>query len=157
MKWADVLKDKSLQDLPYKIELNAGGQIVMSPATNRHGMFQSRISALLNRTVKSGAVISECSIDTLDGVKVADVAWASEGFIRKHDYQTPYTQAPDICVEIVSPSNSDEEIQQKIMLYLAKGAKEVWVCDETGGIAFNDHSGEMVRSKIAPRFPSKIV
>lgn len=157
MKWADVLKDRSLQDLPYKIELNAGGQIVMSPATNRHGMFQSRISALLNRTVKSGVVISECSIDTLDGVKVADVAWASEGFIRKHDYQTPYTQAPDICVEIVSPSNSDEEIQQKVTLYLAKGAKEVWVCDETGKVTFCDHSGEVVKSRIAPRFPARII
>lgn len=157
MKWADVLNDKSLQDLPYKVELNARGQIVMSPATNRHGMFQSRISTLLNRTMKSGAVISECSIDTLDGVKVADVAWASERFIRRHEYQTPYAQAPDLCVEIISPSNSDEEIQQKITLYLAKGAKEVWVCDEKGGMTFNDHSGEMAKSKIAPRFPSRIV
>jgi Uma2 family endonuclease len=157
MKWADVLKDKSLQDLPYKVELNAKGQIVMSPATNRHGMFQSRISALLNRMTRSGAIISECSIDTLDGVKVADVAWASEGFIRKHDYQTPYAQAPDLCVEIISPSNSDAEIEQKITLYLAKGAREVWVCDETGEVTFCDHSGERMKSKIVPKFPSKIV
>ena len=157
MNWTDVLNDRSLQDLPYKVELNAGGQIVMSPATNRHGMFQSRISALLNRLVKSGAVISECSIDTLDGVKVADVAWASGGFIRKYEYQPPYPQAPEVCVEIVSPSNSDEEILRKITLYLARGAKEVWVCDEAGTVTFNDHSGEMPKSGIAPKFPSRIV
>ena len=36
MKWQEVLEDKSLQDLPYKIELNAWGQIVMSPAKVRH-------------------------------------------------------------------------------------------------------------------------
>ena len=32
MKWQEVLEDKSLQDLTYKIELNRWGQIVMSPA-----------------------------------------------------------------------------------------------------------------------------
>lgn len=156
MNWTDVLNDRSLQDLPYKVELNAGGQIVMSPATNRHGMFQSTVSALLDRLMESGAVISECSIDTPDGVKVADVAWASGGFIRKYEYQTPYPQAPDVCVEIASPSNSGEEIHRKIALYLARGSKEVWVCDEAGGVTFNDHSGEIPRSGIAPGFPSTI-
>ena len=31
MQWQDVLADKSLQDLPYKIELNEKGNIEMSP------------------------------------------------------------------------------------------------------------------------------
>ena len=30
MQWAEVLQDPSLQDLPYKIELNEWGQVVMS-------------------------------------------------------------------------------------------------------------------------------
>ena len=30
MQWAEVLRDPSLQDLPYKIELNEWGQVVMS-------------------------------------------------------------------------------------------------------------------------------
>lgn len=34
MKWQEVCEDKALQDLPYKIELNRWGQIVMSPAKN---------------------------------------------------------------------------------------------------------------------------
>jgi hypothetical protein len=32
--WQNVLEDKALRDLPYKIEMNAHGQIVMSPVTN---------------------------------------------------------------------------------------------------------------------------
>ena len=40
---------------------------------------------------------------------------------------TPYPKAPEICVEVTSPSNSKEEIEHKTELYLAKGALEVWV------------------------------
>ncbi len=57
-----------------------------------------------------GKIIMECSIDTADGVKVADVAWASDEFILENGYQTPYLKAPEICVEIVSPSNTDKEM-----------------------------------------------
>jgi hypothetical protein len=31
LRWAEVVRDPSLQDLPYKIELNARGKIEMSP------------------------------------------------------------------------------------------------------------------------------
>ena len=40
LRWDEVLKDPSLQDLPYKIELNAWGNVEMSPASNRHGRLQ---------------------------------------------------------------------------------------------------------------------
>ncbi|RME59856.1 Uma2 family endonuclease, partial [Candidatus Parcubacteria bacterium] len=33
MKWSEVLADPTLQDLPYKIELNEWEQIVMTPAS----------------------------------------------------------------------------------------------------------------------------
>ena len=41
--------------------------------------------------------------------------------------RTPYPQAPDLCVEIVSPSNSRKEIEAKIGAYLGSGAHEVWI------------------------------
>jgi len=44
MQWSDVLNDKSLSNLPYKIELNEYGQIVMSPASNQHGFLQVEIA-----------------------------------------------------------------------------------------------------------------
>jgi len=33
LRWAEVMRDPSLQNLPYKIELNARGKIEMSPAS----------------------------------------------------------------------------------------------------------------------------
>ncbi|SRR5713226_2847326 len=35
--------------------------------------------------------------------------------------------APFLAIEIVSPSNSAEQIEAKIELYLANGSQEVWV------------------------------
>lgn len=156
LRWADVLKDKALQNLPYKIELDAKGRIIMTPASNRHGMYQIEIGARLKRLLPTGRVFSECSIETLDGVKVADVAWASNEFLKKHRDETPFATAPEICVEIVSPSNQRAAMEEKVTLYLAKGAREVWLCDEKGNVTFADHSGKLKKSKLVARFPSKI-
>jgi Uma2 family endonuclease len=149
MQWADVLADPTLRDLPYKIELNEFGKIVMTPASNRHGNIQSRISRHLWDALKSGEVITECSVDTDKGVKVADVAWCSPGFIDKHGLQTPYPEAPDICVEIVSPTNSEQEMQEKAALYFARGAKEFWVVSETGETKVYGAEGRRGRSQLA--------
>ncbi len=40
-RWAQLVDDASLRDLPYKVELNAEGTIEMSPASNS-GMRQYR-------------------------------------------------------------------------------------------------------------------
>lgn len=70
MKWADVIADKSLRDLPYKIELDRYGNILMSPAGNRHGRLQVRIASLLERLL-GGEAVSECAIDTPEGERSA--------------------------------------------------------------------------------------
>ena len=127
MEWIEVINNPLLQNLPFKIELNKFGKLLMSPASNGHGRIQSRLAAMLLNKSPTGEVISECSIQTSDGVKVADVAWLSETFVTEFDFVTPYPKAPEICIEIVSPSNSKIEIQDKVDLYLAKGAQEVWV------------------------------
>lgn len=145
MNWADVLADKSLQDLPYKIELDRYGNIVMSPASNRHGRLQAWIGSLLERHL-GGEFLVECSVNTPEGVKVADVAWCSPEFLARHGYATPYPEAPEICVEVRSPSNSWEEMRTKIAIYLGQGAREVWIVFDTGEVRFFGPEGEKPRS-----------
>jgi len=82
MEWANVVNDPFLKDLPFKIELNKWGKILMSPASNNHGRLQYEVGAYIDKHIRrSGTIIMECSIQTSDGVKVADVAWASTAFI----------------------------------------------------------------------------
>ena len=150
MQWSEVISNPILQDLPFKIELNKFGNILMSPASNHHGRIQVQMSINLANKLPKGEVIAECSIETPEGVKVADVAWASNEFINTFSYKTPYPKAPEICVEIVSPSNSKAEISSKVNLYLAKGANEVWIVHENGRIDTFTHLGEVKESGIAP-------
>jgi Uma2 family endonuclease len=156
MNWQEVCENRALQDLPFKIELNERGQVVMSPASNRHGRFQMLIGLMLGAHVQSGEIISECSIETQKGVRVADVVWSSDSFIKMHGYETPYRVAPELCVEITSPSNSREEIKEKVGLYLTGGAKEVWVCNDEGRLSFYGKRGRLKKSRLVPGFPGEI-
>ncbi len=149
MEWVEVINNPLLKDLPFKIELNKFGKILMSPTSNQQRRIQGRMAASLINKLPSGEVITECSIQTSEGVKVADVTWASNEFINTFAYETPYPKAPEICIEIVSPSNSKAEISEKVNLYLAKGAHEVWVVYEDSRILTFVHTGEIEQSIIA--------
>lgn len=156
MEWNQVVEHPHLRDLPFKVELNEWGSIVMSPASNLHGNLQMRIAMKIMQILNAGEVSAEVSILTAKNVKVADVAWASDEFIAEHGFATPYAVAPELCVEIVSPGNSAAEMQEKKELYLAKGAHEVWLCREDGSMEFYSYPGKMAASKICPAFPGNI-
>lgn len=126
MTWQEVIDNPYLKNLPFKIELSKWGKVEMSPASNLHGQKQADLCALLRRK-RGGKVISECSIQTDDGVRVADVAWISNARFQQFGTLTPYPQAPELCVEIMSPSNTWAEMHMKAALYLKAGATEVWI------------------------------
>jgi Uma2 family endonuclease len=148
MEWSEVIDNPILKDLPFKIELNQFGKLLMSPASNLHARIQGRLAATLFNKLPQGEVLTECSIQTSCGVKVADIAWLSDAFIHEFSYTTPYPKAPEICVEIVSPSNSKIEINEKIDLYLAKGAYEVWIVYDLDTIDIYSHAKKLDASKI---------
>jgi Uma2 family endonuclease len=146
MQWQDVLADKSLHDLPYKIELNEFGHIEMSPASFTHSYLQGTLAFLL-RTQLSGKIFTELAIVTDKGVKVPDVAWSSDEYYQRHKDDIAATAAPEICIEIISPSNSQREMRAKIKLYLKAGAIEVWLVNEQGELRFFDTDGQQVASR----------
>ena len=157
MQWPEVLSNPLLQNLPFKIELNEFGKLLMSPESNLHGFVQGRVAATLWSDMPEGKVITECSIETSGGVKVADVAWASASFMAEFGYDTPYNKSPELCVEIVSPSNSKKEMKQKTELYLAKGCQEVWVVYENTRIDIFTHTGKQVQSQFSDSLVSTLL
>jgi Uma2 family endonuclease len=156
MNWQEVCEHPSLQDLPFKIELNERGEIIMSPVKIYHSAYQGEIAALLWSMRKPGQVLSECAIKTRKGTKVADVAWASAKRFKQIKHEAECSIAPEVCVEVVSPSNTADEIKEKRELYLEAGAKEVWVCRETRAISFYNSQGKLAHSILFPKFPKKI-
>jgi Uma2 family endonuclease len=156
MRWEEVCENKQLQDLPFKIELNKCGQIVMSPVKIKHSFYQGRIQRLLESFLRTGEVMPECAIDTSDGVKVADVVWCSEERFAQIENEVSASIAPEICIEVKSSGNSSEEIKSKKDLYLEAQALEVWLCDEQGLMKFYDRQGELKHSLLVPEFPREI-
>ena len=155
LTWMDVIADKSLQDLPYKIELNRYGKIEMRPASNMHALLQGELQQLIKNVLPGGVTIPECSVQTTNGVRVPDVAWCSYRFFAEQQVRTPFTVAPEICVEVVSPSNAVAEMREKIALYLEAGAREVWLVDLEGNIRFHDQGGERPMSGFG-EFPLRL-
>ena len=79
--------------------------------------------------------------------------------MRKLGNQVCFPTAPEICVEVLSPSNTEAEIQEKRALYFDAGAAEVWICDESGTMSFFGlhNSKAMKASQLCPKFPKRVV
>jgi len=156
MKWEEVCALKELQDLPFKIELNKWGQIVMSPVKIKHSFYQGRIQRLLESLLNTGEVMPECAINTSDGVKVADVVWCSDKRFTQIEDEISASIAPEICIEVRSSSNTSDEMEFKKKLYLEAQAIEVWLCNEQGQMKFYNVQGELEHSVLVPDFPQEI-
>ena len=153
MRWAELCADPWWDDIPAKVELNGRGVIEMSPANNRHGMMQMTVGSALGDQLPSGTVIIECCVLTKDGVRVPDVAWTSAEFMSRHGEDSPFPRAPEICVEVRSPSNTNEEMAYKTELFLAAGAIEVWIVSQSGEAQFFDATGRIEKSRFAVTLP----
>src|SRR4051794_39741790 len=106
-RWCEVLADSSLTKLPHRIETDRHGHIVMSPPPAfSHSQHQGKLVGLLLKLLPEGQAMPECPLSTSDGVKAIDVAWLSA--TREEHVQKPtlLERAPEICVEVFSPSNT---------------------------------------------------
>ncbi len=157
MNWQQVVDEPSLQNLPFKIETDERGRIIMSAHRIGDSVFQGEIAFILRTQGQNGIALSECAINTGKGTKVADVAWASNETLAVIRNEVAASVAPEVCVEVLSMSNSEEEMTEKRGLYFERGAKEVWVCDEYGEVSFYDQTGQLKASNLFPNFPNKIV
>lgn len=132
-RWGEVCADPVLSQLEYRIETDSYGHIVMTPPpAPEHGELQVEIAVLLRKLLPGGNVITECPVSTDGGVRAADVAWISKARRLSQREKQLFTVAPEICVEVLSPSNTQGEIEEKKSLYFGAGAEEVWICGLDG-------------------------
>jgi len=139
-RWLRMIEDPLLARIPFKLELNERGAIEVTPATTRHAFLQAFVAKELGTLRPEGSTFTECPIETAIGVRVPDVAWASPEFMARHGMPTPLPNAPDLCIEILSPSSSRVEMDEKVAAYLAAGAREIWLVGEDGDMQiFSEH------------------
>jgi len=140
-RWHRMLSDPLVAAIPFKVELNEKGAIEVTPANSRHALLQAFVTGELRRLLPHGTTFTELPVETEIGVRVPDIAWASPELIERHGTPDNFERAPELCVEIVSPSNTAIEMREKTAAYLAAGAREVWLVREDGSVEMFDASG----------------
>jgi Uma2 family endonuclease len=158
-RWAEVHADAELAASPNRIETNAWGQIIMTPPpTGSHCARQFQIAFQLQMFL-GGRAFTECPVSTVDGVRATDAAWYSNGRYARVAGQLAFEIAPEICVEVLSPRNTQAELEAKRQLYFEAGAIECWTCDLEGRMTYYHHqepSTPLSHSNLCPNFPNTI-
>lgn len=159
-RWTEVLQDRFLASINYRIETDRHGHLIMSPpASRKHSLLQSEITILLSKHLSNGLTSIESPISTEDGVRVADGAWISKE--RNETIEADlFTIAPEICVEVVSPGNAQAEMAERKALYFEAGAKEVWFCTLEGEMTFyflEAIETPQPKSTLCPDFVTQVV
>lgn len=97
------------------------------------------------------------AILTPAGVRIPNVCWCKNAadFLQLRG-EVAALKAPEICVEIISASNSLAEMEQKRDLYFEAGCQEFILVDRKTPVTFFGPEGQVQESAFAPGFPAKI-
>ena len=127
-----------LPDEADRLELVRGQVIREPPAGFEHGDIGFQVALCLGTFVRQHALGKVLAAETgfvlFDDpptVRAPDVAFVARDRLPA-DPRGFARLAPDLAVEIVSPSNTVPEIQEKVFDYLDAGTKLVWVVEPRG-------------------------
>lgn len=132
--------------------LQAGLLIAEPQPFPRHAQIQARLAYVLTEFVDAralGVVLTEGGFllsrnpDTVRGPDVSFVR--ADRFNAEEAGRGYFRGAPDLAIEILSPSNRPGETHAKVADYLAAGARLVWVIDPI------HHVVAVYRSLLSPR------
>ncbi len=157
MEWREVIEHPSLRDLPFKIETNEWGKIMMTPATDIHGIYQSLIDRSLARLAKEGRLPPNALFKLPKGSRLpmllgeaghSSKSMGSAIFFLLNPPKSSLKYNPHRIVLL--------RWKKKKQLYFGAGAKEFWLCDEYGNMRFFNPQGELKRSELFGEFPEHI-
>lgn len=148
---------EELIELPgddYKYELVEGELIRMAPTGGEHGVLTINLGYLLYSHVKAQDLGIVCGAETgfvlrrtPDTVRAPDVSFVTKERIPPTGVPKTYWPfAPDLAVEVVSPSDRFDEVQTKVAEYLTAGTHLVWVVDPATRTVFIYRSLRDVRA-----------
>ncbi len=119
----------------YQYELVKGVIRRMPPAGFEHGIRTAEIGSLLNVHVKKHKLGYVCGAETgfkisqnPDTVRAPDAAFVRQAAIDEQGIPKGYWEgAPDLAVEVISPSDTYTEVAEKVDEWLNAGCAMVWV------------------------------
>lgn len=131
----DAEEYAALPDRGHRHALVAGYVVAEPFPVARHDRIRGRIERLLYAFVTRHALgevfadVGYLLAERPDTVRGPDVSFVSKTRLEGFDDRRFFRGAPDLAVEILSPSNRPAEIHAKVADYLAAGARLCWVVD----------------------------
>ena len=134
----------ALPDDEGKHELQAGLLVSEPLPGSEHGRVAAAVTDELRTHVRMHrfGVVFTCDTGFVlarspDTVRGPDVSFVTrERFEKVGTSATAFPEAPDLAVEVLSPSNTPASMHGKVADYLAAGTRRVWVIDsETRTVA----------------------
>ncbi len=122
----------------------------MASATPLHSRVRRRLQRLLEDYFErnpGGEPIDEVDCRMAEGtVRRPDLSIFLEKSLRQIDpKKTPIPFAPDIAVEVLSPSEVAVDVHRRVREYLVAGSKEVWILDQENGELFVHTAPAVIR------------
>jgi Uma2 family endonuclease len=135
-------------ECPDRYELTEFGELILSPRpSNDHQAIAFAVGVQLTQQLGPRAA-TDIAVYTDRGIRVPDVVWMPPARWAEYKGQTPFPVAPDVCVEVLSPSNSREEIAMKAGAYLRGGAQEVIAVGLRGEVEYFGPEGRREASAL---------
>jgi Uma2 family endonuclease len=113
-------------------ELRLGMLVTLTHPKMGHVKIRSRLLRLLRPLAEHiGVVESEVAFRALPeyDLRAADVAFVSQDRWDSTSGEDNLRGSPELVIEVLSPSNTHREIQEKAALCLSTGTKEFWTSD----------------------------
>ena len=129
---------EQLSQTGVRCELVAGELHEMSPAGFEHGNIALALGALLRQHVRTKGLGQTCGAETgfllsrdPDTVRAPDAAFVSNARLKNlpSDFKRYLPIAPDLVAEVVSPSDTFGEVEEKARYWIESGTSMVLVVD----------------------------
>lgn len=134
-----------------RYELSEFGEWIASPKpTPGHQRVALEVGFQLSTQLGGGAA-TEVPVLTDRGVRIPDAIWMPPERWAELKGYSPLTMVPDVCVEVLSPGNTREEIMMKIGAYLRGSAREAILVGLGGEIEFFGPEGRREASALGLR------
>jgi len=149
---------EQLPDPPFgHYELRHGEPVIVAPPKFGHMKVQQMLRDLLDQAAAgAGRAYTELGFRPVPEheYRITDVAYCSTKRWKAVDPKGYFTGAPDLAIEILSPSNTENEILKKRKLCLENGSLEFWVVDiEQPQIEVSTPDGRTIAYKPGQQIP----
>jgi Uma2 family endonuclease len=140
----------SLRESGYRDEVSYGRLVREPQPGDQHGEISAELTAILVNYLAehrvgrirtaSGYVLRRAPLV----IRAPDISFLCENRLPREKQSDLFEGAPDLVIEIISPSNSASDLQEKIAEYLDAGTQLVWVVyPKTRSVAIHQPNGEV--------------